>query len=275
MKKNTAPEQIHFVPVGFVVENVFKGGSYSISGGYSDSTGQIKDSTANSGSKGRYVEYIGSKDAKGIDKAKRFRFDQSIGRIQTRPSDTDIYGKSQYHFLKNHPECEGSPNGIYEEDGQGNKIQVGVTFRELNSAKDAKQALLSDKLRNKAESAALALEGGSVLEEIANINGYFGDIDDFMLLKVVEYAKKNPAEFLSTLESEDRTYKALVKKALSEKLFRMNGPMIKWDNLIVGNDELDAIAYLRKNKDMVKALQEKLGIDLVDTSSKKSSSPVK
>lgn len=264
MKKYKLPEQTQFVPTGKFVETIFQGGSYSLSLGYTDHAGVIKDKDYPNGQRGRYVEYVQAKEANGRDKAKRFKFDQSLGRIMTRPSDTDIYGRSQYEFLKNHPECEGSPNGIYEEAGQ-----VGVSFRELNTAKDAAIAVQSDRLRNKAEATAFNLDD-QTLEEVANIIGYFGEVDDMMLLKVVEFARKQPGEFDNLIKSEDRGVRAVIRKALAEGLFKQFGKdgLIKWETTVIGNDENDAVATLRKDKAMLVALQEKLGIDAAEVKSK-------
>lgn len=268
-KKFKPVDHSQFVVTGPFVDVIFKGGSYAMSVGYVDHAGVISDSTQQSKQKGRYVEYVIAKDDKGRDKAKRFRFDQSLGRLLTRPSDTDIYGKSQYEFLKNHPECEGSPNGTYEDDGNGGKIQVGVSFRELNTAKDAAIALRADRLRNQAETSALSLDE-QTLEEIANIIGYYGEVDDQMLLKVVEFARKKPGEYLELLKSDDRGVRAIIRKSIVEGIFRQHGPLIKWNDLTVGNDEDDAVATLRKDKQMLSALREKLGLDAVDTKVKTS-----
>lgn len=273
-KKFKAPEHFHFVPVGFVVDNIFQGGSFALSLGYIDHAGAVKDNIEPEGSKGRYVQYVQNKDDKGRDVGKRFRFDQSLGRIMTRPSDRDIYGKSQYEFLKNHPDCEGSPNGTYVFDEEGNKVQTGVTFRELNSAKDAEIALRADKARVKAEMTALTLDE-KTLEEIANIIGYFGDVDEHMSLKVCEFARKKPGVFEELLNSDNRSVRALIRKAVQEGVFRLQGALIKWENTTVGVSEDDAIAKLMTNKEMTRAIQQKLGVDFVAEESKSPARKVK
>lgn len=263
-KKFKPVEHSQFVITGPFVDTVFQGGSYALSLGYTDHAGAIKDNTPQSGQKGRYVEYVTARNERGQDKAKRYRFDQSLGRLLTRESDTDIYGKSQYQFLKNHPECEGSPNGIYTDDG----TQTGITFRELNTAKDAAVALRADRLRNKAEANALSLDD-QTLEEVASIIGYFGEVDDQMLLKVVEFARKKPGDFTAILEADDRGIRAIVRKAIAEGIFKEHGQIIKWESTTIGNDENDAVATLRKDKAMLSALQEKLGLDVAGTKKKK------
>jgi hypothetical protein len=267
--KYKAPAQNQFVPVGFIVDNMFKGGSHAISLSYSDQAGAIGDNTPTSKQVGRVIDYVSAKDDKGRDIKKRFRFDQSIGVFKTRPADRDIYGRSQYEFLKNHPECEHSPNGIYEDTPEGKRIQVGVTFRELDSAKDAAVALKASRLRIKAEVAAGDLDDNT-LEEIANITGYFGEVDDLMKLKVLEFARSKPAEFDELLRSDDRGVRAIIRIALKEGIFRKvnNTDMIKWADWTVGSNEDDAVATLRFDKEKLEALQAQMKLDVVDTKPK-------
>lgn len=258
-KKFTQVEHTHFVITGPLQETVFNGGTVSISVGYVDNAGAVKDRQYPKGEKGRYIEYVASKDDKGRDKAKRFRFDESLRRLLTRDADADIYGKKQYDFLKNHPECEGSPNGSYEEDGVGGKVQVGITFRELDTVKDAGVALDAEELTTLAKASALQLDD-TTLTEIANIIGYFGEPDKLMRLKVVEWAGKKPSLYNQLLKSADRGVRAIVRKSLDENIFRTKGDMILWEENIIGVNEDAAVATLLKDTELLTALQGKLGI---------------
>jgi hypothetical protein len=256
--KKATPEQSYFVPVGTIEALIFQGGSYALTLGYVDITGAIKDNTLLSKEAGRYIEYVQSKDKLGRDNPKRFKFDQSVGRFMTRPSDRDINGKSQYDFLKNHPECEASPNGQYETDSEGNVFQTGVTFREVNAAKDAASALKIDRLKNEAETKALNLDERS-LEEVANIVGYFGDVDEMMMLKVVEYARHKPSVFLDVLKDGDRTVLATIRRGISEGVIKKNGPVYKYEGLTLGVNEDEAVVVLKRSTEVLKALQKKFG----------------
>jgi hypothetical protein len=260
-------EQSYFVPYGDFADVIFRGGSYGISTGYTDHAGAVKDGDNAKGTPGRYVEYIASKDDNGRDKAKRFKFDQSLGRFATRQSDTDIYGKRQYDFLKNHPECEGSPNGNYV--GEGNKkVQTGITFREADALKDSSAIVKIDKQRIKAESSAVELDD-ETMTEIANLIGYFGEADDLMRTKVMDFAKRKPAEYLDALNADDRGVRAIIRKGLKENVFFTVGEMIKWDKTTLGNNENDAVAFLRKEKEVLTAIQEKLNMIGIDLKKKK------
>lgn len=257
-----------FVVVGQFNETVFNGGTVGISVGYSDHAGAVKDRQYPSGEQGRFVQYVLSKDDKGRDVPKRFKFTESLRRFMTRPSDVDIYGKSQYEFLKNHPSCEGSPNGHYEEDDKGNRVQVGIQFRELNTAKDAEVALQADKLRVKAETSVLNLDE-QTLTEVANILGIYGEPDSLMRLRVAEWSRKQPAEYMELLESGDRALRAIVRRALNEGIFTKQGTLIKWETVLLGSDENHAIATINSNPEMLQALQEVLGIELPAASKEK------
>lgn len=262
-KKFKQVDKTYFVPVGEFLNSIFEGGSHTIAGGYADNEGAIKDNTSNSGQVGRYVEYVQARDLHGRDKGKRFRFDDNLRRLMTRPSDTDIYGRKQYDFLKNHPECEGSPNGIYESDGKGGWIQTGISFRELNEAKDAKVALDAERLTTKAKSVAYDLDE-ETLSEIANIIGYYGPVDDVMRLRVVEWAGVKPTEFNELLESGDRSTRALIRKALQDNVLYEKGKMIMWENHVLGADEDAAVSSLVKDKKVADSLREALGYSPVE-----------
>src|SRR5689334_3892065 len=136
-QKFKLPEQTHFILFGEALDKINRGGSHAMSLGYVDNANALGRGV------GVYVEYITSKDQRGNPKAKRFKWDESFRKIMTRPSDRDITGLSQFEYLKNSPECEGSPNGFYQKiDGQ--LVQLGVVYREFNPEKDAENALEAD-----------------------------------------------------------------------------------------------------------------------------------
>jgi hypothetical protein len=96
----------------------------------------VVGSKDNAPSVGKVVKYVTSRDG-GKDKGKYFTWNESHRRFMVREGEKDVYGVTQYDFLKNAPECEGSPNGNYLPDG----TQIGVMYREMNEAKDAEVAL--------------------------------------------------------------------------------------------------------------------------------------
>lgn len=246
----------HFVVTGPFLDNVNDGGSVALPLGYHDFEGIFGKRAED---KGKYVEYVSSKDEKGRDRAKRFRFDASLRRLSTREFDRDIYGKSQYEFLKNHPGCEDSPYGSYTEDEFGNKVQTGVMFRELDSEADARVALEADTQRITAQAEALNLDK-ETMTEIANILGYYNQPPDITKLRVVEWAGKRPVEYFQLIKAGDRSLRAAVRKALADGIFKQKGELVMWGETIVGSNEDAAISQLAGDKEMLSALQEKLGL---------------
>lgn len=254
-------DQAQFVITGEFLELVYDGGSIAIELGYNDYAGAIKDNTATSGQKGRYVEYISARDKDNRDKAKRFRFTEDLRRFLTRKTDVDLYGRSQYEFLKNHPACLGSPNGHYEEDGQGNKFQTGIIFKELDEVKDAVVALDAEKLTMDAKQSAYSLDD-ETLREIATMIGYHGPVDDIMRLRVVEFAGKQPSQYNKMIKSGDRPYRSILRKAIAEGLLSTKGTIIMFGDTLIGADEDDAVTNLIKDKTLCKALGDKVNIQI-------------
>ena len=244
----------HFVLCGEGLHKVNNGGSMTLMEGYSDHEGVV------TGEKGKYVKYVTSRDSRGRDVAKRFRFDINLRRLLVRDSDKDFYGLTQYTWLKNYPSCEGSPYGEYVRNRDtGEMEQIGVLFRELNTERDAQVALEADELRVKAQSEVLSLDD-ETLDEIAAILGHHTDAGKVKKLKVLEYAGKRPKDFFEMMNSGDRAVRAIVRKALAESIFTKKGSVIMWETTVLGADEDDAIAKLVKDPDLLKGLQEKLGV---------------
>lgn len=242
----------HFVICGEGLEIVNRGGSHTLMEGYIDHDGVF-------GKPGEYVTYyIGTKDKKGNPVGKRFRFDLSLRRLLVRDSDQDFNGIKLFDFLKNYPGCEGSPYGEYVVK-DGVQVQEGILFREMNTAKDAAVALEADKFRVKAQAEVIALDD-QTLEEVAAILGHYGEVDEIMRLKVLEFAGKRPNEYFDLMQSGDRSVRATVRKALDQGIFVKKGSMIMWDNTIIGADEDSAMGMLIKEPSMLKALQDKMSL---------------
>jgi hypothetical protein len=241
---------------------VNNGGSLVLADGYTDSMGVL-------GRPGEYVRYVTTKTKDGKEIGKRFRFDLSFRRLMTRENDRDVTGLSQFAWLKNYPQCEGSPYGEYVENDDGTRTQVGVWFRELNDARDAEVALQADESRINAQATALGLDE-ETLEEVGAILGHFGDPDKLMRLRVVEYAGKKPRHFEEILKAGDRGIRATVKKALADGVFKQKGTMIYWNSTVVGADEESAVATLVKDNEMLNAVREALGLKIIVPETKKS-----
>lgn len=259
-QKFKLPEQTLFILFGEALDTINRGGSITIEAGYLDSANVCKKG------EGAYVEYQIGHDKYGQPKAKRFKFDESFRKIQTRVSDkAPINGVSQYDFIKGHPACEDSPNARYDHSGK----QIGVMYREYNPEKDAQTALDADTLRVTAQGVALGLDA-QTLEEIANILGHYGEPDNAMRVRVIDFAGKRPSEFNELLTSGERSLRALVRKAINEGVFNRKGELIMWDQTPVGTSEDQAIAKLNTDQQMIDALKEKLQLKVDAKASSKS-----
>jgi hypothetical protein len=239
----------YFVLTGIGLEKINRGGTHSMCS-YVDYAGVF-------GSPGATVRYVTTRDDKGRDKGKYFTWSESHRRFVVREGEQDINGITQYEFLKNAPECEGSPNGTYTPDGS----QTGVVYREMNTAKDAEVALEADQSRIKAQASALELDI-TVLAEVAAHIGVFAGKEDpsglIMRVRVVDWAGKNPNDYFAVLNSGDREVRAVVRKAVADGILTVKGSLILWENTAVGSDENAAVSKLMSDPAMYSALKEKI-----------------
>lgn len=247
-----------FIAVGEGLDKINRGGTHSI---------RMYADHANSLGLGKSVsvQYVTSRDKNKNDVGKWFTLDESRRRFQVRQGEQDIQGITQYAFLKNSPDCEGSPNGTYVEV-EGNRIQQGVMFRELDSAKDAEVALDAEARRTEAIYSVLKLDEGT-LSEIAAFIGVFrdnklaeADPDKQMRLRVFEWAGKRPNDYFTLLNAGDRGLRAIVRKAIADGTFTQKGTVIYWESTMVGGDEDAAIATLIREPQMLEVLQKKVDL---------------
>lgn len=239
----------YFVLTGIGLEKINRGGTHSMCS-YVDYAGVF-------GSPGATVRYVTSRDDRGKDRGKYFTWSESHRRFVVREGERDINGITQYEFLKNAPECEGSPNGSYSPDGN----QVGIIYREMNTAKDAEVALEADQSRIKAQASALELDQ-TVLSEVAAHIGVFAGKDDpnslIMRVRVVDWAGKNPNDYFAVLNSGDREVRAVIRKAIADGVLTVKGELILWENTTVGANENAAVSHLMIDPAMYSALKEKI-----------------
>lgn len=228
-------------------------GSYSLRD-YTDKVGVLGKGS------GISVQYVVSRDDKGRDKGKFFTLSQSHNALIVNETDTDLYGIRMYDFIANSPICEGSPNGTYSKDPEGNEIQTGVMFRLLNDEKDAEIALEASLNRSKAQLSANEIDDQTLLE-VATIGiGYNGTPDKIMRHRVVEWAGKRPSDYFEVLNSGDRLIRALIRKAIADNIFQVKGSLIYWNSTLIGTDEDAAVKTLVDNKQLLDGLQQKIDL---------------
>lgn len=246
----------YFVLTGIGLEKINRGGTHSMST-YVDYAGVF-------GSPGATVRYVTSRDDRGRDKGKYFTWSESHRRFVVREGERDINGITQYEFLKNAPECEGSPNGSYSPDG----AQTNVIYREMNTTRDAEVALEADQLRILAQANALALES-SVLAEVAAHIGVFASKEDstgmLMKVRVVDWAGKHPNDYWEVLNSGDREVRAVIRKAIADGILKVKGTIILWEETVIGSDENSAVSKLISDPAMFSALKEKIDFKAAPT----------
>jgi hypothetical protein len=171
--------------------------------------------------------------------------------VRVHPEETDKEGKKAVDFLRNAPECAGSPNGYYV-DGQ----QIGVYFKEINEAKDAVIAVSAREKVIKAQSEALKLSGQD-LEDMAAIIGVFDEQkrDEIYTHRVLDYAANFPDKFFEYLNDPSRKILSLVRKALNAGVFVKDGKLIKWEDRLVGADESEAVSNILKDDKLRKGIE--------------------
>jgi hypothetical protein len=200
------------------------------------------------------VQYVEGVDDKGKARGKWFELSQSHRTFVVREGQKDAEGKLMYDFLKNSPDCEGSPNAA---------ANAKPLFKEMNEAKDAKVAIESGKLRTKAQARVYDLEESKdfeTLSELAAHIGYYEAPDEIMIHRVAEWAGKKPEDFFEVLDSGDRPIRALIRRALNSEILSKRGPVIHWDKTVIGNDEDSAVAKLIEDAAMLEALEQQTGI---------------
>jgi hypothetical protein len=212
------------------------------------------------GKAGADVQYVTSRTQTGQDKGQYFTISQSHNALLARKEESDLYGKSKFDFLKNSPYCEGSKNGTYTTTPEGDRIQTGVTYRLMNTEADAAVALAASIRQSKAILLASELDE-ETLSEVAAIGiGYHGTPDDMMRHKVTEWARKRPVDFMNIVNAGDRSYRAVIRKAIAKNVFTTRGSLIYWEQTLVGPDEDGAVATLSKDEAMLDRLKELLSL---------------
>ncbi|KKN46950.1 hypothetical protein LCGC14_0667740 [marine sediment metagenome] len=222
--------------------------SYSFTG-YSDiETGEVK------------VINFGKKDPKtGNDLPHRFRFDRAHRSMRWNKNHKDIHGNSVVDFLRNFPECGGSPGGVYTEV-DGEPFQSNMMFKEMNESKDAEIALDAKRLKNKAETTALKLKGEE-LSDMAVLCGMLSKDEGMQLHRVVEYAGASPEKWLEMYDQPERTVKALLQKAVAAGVVdNSRGTLYVWENITIGANESLAISKLMEDSSIREAIEQNLTV---------------
>lgn len=212
------------------------------------------------GKSGMAVQYVVSRNERGRDIGKNFTISQSHNAFMVRETDTDINGTKMYDFIANSPFCEGSPNGTYVTDENGDRHQINVKYRLMNTDADAEVALEATMNRAKAQVSAGELDDQTLVEVAAIGIGYHGEPTKIMRHKVTEWAAKRPNDYFEVLNSGDRLLRATIRKAVQDKVLQVKGELVYWNNQLLGSSEDGAIKFLMENPDTLAALTERVNL---------------
>lgn len=221
---------------------------------YTDTAGALQQGT------GRSVQFTTSRDQRGLDRGKFFKISQQHNAILCNDTDRDLNGVLMFDFIKNHPNCLGSPNGTYVIDDEGNKVHANALFKLMDSEGDAEVALEAS--MNSARAVVSVDEiDEQTLSEVAGVAlGMYGKPDKMMKHALVEWARKNPNDYFKHLKSGDRFLRAIVRKAIADGIFTVKGSLIFWNETMIGTDEDSAIKTLVDDQKMLEGLKEKVNL---------------
>lgn len=178
-------------------------------------------------------------------------------RVHLDEHDKSNPSKLAVDFLRNSPECAGSPGGRYVQDEKGEPKQVLVYFKEVNEAKDAKMALDTSRVKFDAQRKALDVKGEE-LKELCSLIGIFAKDEEIMTMKLLDYASNKPKQFLDLCNDPARKMRSLIRRGINATVLTQEGRMIKWEGTMVGGDEDDAVSNLIKDEKLKKAIELQL-----------------
>ncbi len=196
---------------------------------------------------GNRIIYTEGKDKQGNPMPKKITFNSSSRQQKVFSSN-----KKKIAFLKNAPQCKGSPNAI------PSKMPI---FKINEPEKERNERLEKRALVMQANKIAIDLNSEE-LEKIAILAGMSpkGDIN-VTKESVYDYAEKQPQSFLDLakdLNSRDTEYKVFLAKCLDRGIIRLADIGYTFDDLKIGADKTEAIRRISNDKDLHSALENKL-----------------
>lgn len=221
-----------------------------------------------------YTDHVGALGVPGavvtisyqLDKANRaIPYHFSMGTrdraLRIEKNKTDMNGVSVVEFLRNHPECKGSPNGQYLKtllSGEADpESQVGIYFKEMNEEADAKIALEAKNFRREAENIAAGLS----IEEVYDVCAILGQFKKGETLSrhfIMEIAGNKPELFMHAYNNPQRKSLSLIKRGLQKGVLTSQGSVILWGKTTLGLDEVEAATAIQKDKKLMDGLEKAL-----------------
>jgi len=198
------------------------------------------------------IGYVQGVEKDGSPAYKKWSFDRDSRRtIRVHVDEQDKNGQKAVEFLRNSPACAGSPNGTYLANG----TQIDYYFKEVNEAGDAKKALDILLIKSKAITKAASVTGQDFIDVCALI-GVMNKPEEVMRFKLMDYAQNFPEKLLALVEDPTRKVRSLVRRAVEASVFTKDGPVIKWENKIIGGNEEDAVSNLLSDKTLLDTVEQ-------------------
>ena len=180
---------------------------------------------------------------------KSYEFSQARRILRIPAHRTD-----EIEFLRNCPECEGSPLGSYDENGK----QQRVYYREINEGKDASVMVDATKNRLKAQNLAIEIsENPEKMKALSVVLGCFKEDPGLQLAHLIQYAETSPSDFIKTANGAELEASYLVKEALRKSVMTRKGYAVIFGELSFADEE-DAVAKVMTDKDIKKSLEKQL-----------------
>lgn len=196
--------------------------------------------------KGKRCFYSNAYDKNGQPIPFKWRFDQNHRTLKVHIEQKDILGTNAVEYLRNCPDCVGSPNSIGD--------PKAGWFKEMNEDRDAEIAMEIKLLRNDAANKAINAKGAD-FEDMCLLLGIFTGSESTKRFKLTDAAEADPKTFLKVYDDPTRKIRGLVRKALDCGVFRKEGPMIFWENKEIGIDEDYAVSTLKSDAPLRKAVE--------------------
>lgn len=194
--------------------------------------------------------YVIGKDKNGQPIYKYWHFNYDSQRIKrVGKEERDLEGNLAHEFLRNAPACMGSENGEYVAGSQ-----TGYYFKEINTAKDAKQAVDTRRKVIEAQATALALKGQE-LQDIATYIGVSDPSEEVQRHRVLDFSSNEPTRFMDLVNDKTLKVRSFIRRAINAGILKEEGRLISWDTKTIGSDEDEAVATLMKDDKLKNAIQ--------------------
>jgi hypothetical protein len=185
---------------------------------------------------------------------KKYRFTSSHKTIKVHKDRID-----EVTFLTNHPSCEGSTNAEYRSDGVGGKIQLGVSFRKMNTEADAE--LANDRVETKIAAMNKVVEIGKdkiLTVDFARSLGYRTTGHQTALIHLYKFAEQDPDKFLLEINAPELNSKILFFKALEAGVIVKNNIIYRVEGIDLGVDVPAAIKKIHGDEEVRTLIEHKL-----------------